>query len=74
MEPDVGLWGGFHGLELGVRLPGGNAGKPFCVLGLGAAFPPQLLHGLQRETGTAGHHLGSQPSDRRFLAVSSLVW
>ncbi len=44
------------------------------MLGLGADFPFQLLHGLQREAGAAGHHLGSQPSDRRFLAVSSLVW
>ena len=71
-KPDLFVVNAVHGF--GVRLPGGNAGEPFCVLGLGADFSPQLQHRLQREAGAAGHHLGSQPSDRRFLAVSSLVW
>ena len=35
----------------GVGLPGGNAGEPFCVLGLGAEIPLQLLNNLQREAG-----------------------
>ena len=62
MEPDVGRWGGFLGLELGVRLPGGNAGEPFCVLGLGADFPLQLLDNLQREAGAVNHEVGRKHS------------
>ena len=49
---------GFCHEKSGVGLPGGNAGEPFCVLGLGADFPLQLLNNLQREAGAVNHEVG----------------
>ena len=68
---DVFVVNAVHGF--GVRLPGGNAGEPFCVLGLGADFSPQLQHRLQREAGAAGHHLGIKPLGQQAPCRLQLV-
>ena len=59
-KPDLFVVNAVHGF--GVRLPGGNAGEPFCVLGLGADFPLQLLDNLQREAGAVNHEVGRKHS------------